>query len=137
MIDSSSIYIKNRVTSGKIPAQVPTKSPAVGSTLRRRTWGTWSCKNLMKACLRCQSVKSVHWATKKAYMQTEVMYGKSRVVVAISKSFFLLEEQRRGILIGYCRDVRPSKIYRAWGPIQGYEIVRGGVNIIREIHVSE
>ena len=70
-------------------------------------------------------------------MQTEVMYGKSRVVVAISKSSFLLEEQMRGILSGYCRDVRPSKIYWAWGPIQGYEIVRGGVNIIREIHVSE
>ena len=117
MIDSGSIYIKNKVTSGKIPARVPTKSPIVGSTLRRRTWGTWSCKNLMKACLRCQSVKSVHWATKKAFAQTNVMYGKSRVVVAISKSSFLQEEQKKGISRGYYRDVRLSRIYWAWDPI--------------------
>ena len=35
------------------------------------------------------------------------MYDKGKVVVAISKSSLLLEEQKRGILRGYCRDVRP------------------------------
>ena len=40
MIDLDGIYIKNKVTSGKIPARVPTKSPAVGSALHRRMWGT-------------------------------------------------------------------------------------------------
>ena len=55
----------------------------------------------------------MRWATKKASAQIEVMYGKSRVVVAISKSSFLLEEQKRGISKGYCRDVRPSRIYWA------------------------
>ena len=117
MIDSDNIYIKNKVTSRKIPARVPTKSPAIGSASRRKTWGTWSCKNLMKVRLRCPNVKSVHWATKKAFAQTNVMYGKSRVVVAISKSSFLQEEQKKGISRGYYRDVRLSRIYWAWDPI--------------------
>ena len=104
----------------KIPARVPMKSPAVGFALHRRMWGTWSRKNLMKACLKCQSVKSVRWAAKKASAQTEVMYGKGRVVAAISKSSFSPKEQKRGILRGYCRDVRPSRIYWAGGPIRGW-----------------
>ena len=113
MIDSSRIYIKNTVTNGKIPARVLTKSLVVGSALRCRTWGTWGHKNLMKTRLRCRSIKSVRWATKKASMQTQVMYGKNRVVVTILKSSFLLEEQNRGISRGYCKDVRPNRIYWA------------------------
>ena len=71
----------------------------------------------MKARLKYLSVKSVRWATKKPSTQTEVMYGKSRVVMAISKSSFLPEEQNREILRGYCRDVRPSRTNWAEGPI--------------------
>jgi len=91
----------------------------------------------MKVSLRCQSVRSVCLATKKAFAQTEVMYDKSRVVVAISKSSFLPEKQKRGISRGYCRDVRPSRIFWVWSPIRGHEIVRGGVNIIRGVRVSK
>ena len=36
-----------------------------------------------------------------------------------------------------CRDVRPNRIYWAWGPIGGHEVVQGGVNIIRGVHVSK
>ena len=70
----------------------------------------------MKAHLRCRNIKSVCWATKKVFAQTEVMYGKSRVVVEL-KSSILPEEQKTGILRGYCLDVRLSRIYWAWGPI--------------------
>ena len=53
------------------------------------------------------------WATKKASVQTEVMYGKNRVVVTILKSSFLPEEQKKRISRGYCRDVKPNRIYWA------------------------
>ena len=69
----------------------------------------------MKVRLRCRSVRSVRWAVKKAPAQAEVMYDKCRVVVAISKSSFLPEEQKRGISRGYCRDGRPSRIYWVGG----------------------
>ena len=59
-----SVYTKGRETSEKIPTRVPTKSSAVGSVLCRRTWGTWRRRNLMKAHLRCWSVRSMHWAVK-------------------------------------------------------------------------
>ena len=62
----------------------------------------------------------MHWAAKKASVQTEVMYGKGRVVATISKSFFSPKEQKRGISRGYYRDVRPSRIYWAGGPIRGW-----------------
>ena len=78
----------------------------------------------MKARLGCRSVKSVHWAIKKAHVQTEVMYDKCRVVMTISKSSFLPEEKKRGISKGYCRDDRPNRIYWARGP------VRGQVNVL-------
>ena len=77
----------------------------------RRTWGTWSRKNLIKARLKCRNVRSVCWAAKKALAQTRIVYDKGRVVVAISKSSFLPDEQKKGISKGYCRDVRPNKIY--------------------------
>ena len=60
-----SFYIKERVTSGKIPARVPIKSSAVGSASCRKTWKTWSRKNLMKA-------------RKKIPAQTEMMCDKIR-----------------------------------------------------------
>ena len=53
MIDLDSIYIKKIATSWKTLAQVLAKSLAVGSASHRRTWGTGSCKNLMKMCLEC------------------------------------------------------------------------------------
>ena len=58
VIDLSDIYIKEKVTNRKIPAQVPAESSAIKSTLRRRMWGTWSHKNLMKDSLECRSVKN-------------------------------------------------------------------------------
>ena len=72
MIDSSSIYTEKKITSGKIHARILAKFPAVGSASRRRIWGTWSHKNLMKARLGCQSVISVPWAVKKAFAQYDV-----------------------------------------------------------------
>ena len=115
------IIISKR-TSGKIPAQVQTKFSVVGSASCRRTWGTWSCRNLMKARFRCWSVRSVRWAVKKALVQTEVMYDKRGVIVVISKSSFLPEEPERRISKGYCRGGRPSStylcIYWVGSPIQ-------------------
>ena len=40
MIDLGSIYIKGNVTSLKIPARIPAKSSAVGSTSHHRIWWT-------------------------------------------------------------------------------------------------
>ena len=59
MIEFGSIYIKGNVTSGKIPAWILTKSSAVGFASLRRTWGTWSNKNIMKAHFECRRVKSM------------------------------------------------------------------------------
>ena len=41
----------------------------------------------MKARLRCRNVRSVLWAVEKAPAQTDVTYGKSRVIIVISKVF--------------------------------------------------
>ena len=106
----SNICIRERETSGKIPAQVLIKSPAVGSASHHRMWRTWSYKNLMKAHLGCRSVKSVRWAIKKVLAQTKMMYDESKVIVVISRSSFLPEEQERRISKGYCRYDRPSSI---------------------------
>ena len=107
VIDLSGIYSKEKVTSEKIPAQVPAKSLVVGSASRRRTWGTRSSKNLMRACLICRSVRSVSWAVKKASTQAEVMYNEHGLAKVTSKSSFLLEEPERRILKGYCRGIGP------------------------------
>ena len=111
------ICIRERVTSGKIPARVPIKSSTVGSVLHCRTWGTWSRMNLMKAHLGYRNVRSLCWVVKKAHVRTYVMYDKYGVVLVISKSSFLFEKQKRRISRGYCRDNRPSSIYWARGPI--------------------
>ena len=73
--------------------------------------------NLMKAHLGYRNVRSLCWVVKKAPARTYMMYDKYRVVLAISKSSFLFEEQKRKISRGYCRDNRPSSIYWAGGPI--------------------
>ena len=57
-INLVNIYIKRRVTGRKIPTHIPAKSSAVGSTSHRKTWGKWSRKNLMKACLRYRSIRA-------------------------------------------------------------------------------
>ena len=118
------ICISERATSGKVPARVSIKSPAVGFASHRRTWETWSHKNLMKACLGYRSVKSVRWAVKKAPVQIEVIYDKCRVVVAISKSSFLPDEQKRRISRDYCKDERGSSIYWVGS------LIRGQVNVL-------
>ena len=124
MIDSSSIYIEKKITSGKIPGRILAKFPAIGSASRCRMWGTWSSKNLMKARLGCQSVISVPWAVKKAFAQSEMMCGEHGVTMGTSKSSFLLEELERIISRGYCRGNGPSKTYLctywAKGPIRGH-----------------
>ena len=120
----SNIYIKERVTSKKIPTRVPTKSSTVRFASCRWIWGTWSHRNLMKARLRCWSIRSVRWAVKKVTAQAEVMYAKREVIVVISKSSFLHEEPKRRISKGYCRGGGPIStylyIYWAGGPIQGH-----------------
>ena len=109
MIDLSSIYIKERVTSGKIPVQALANPSAIGSALRCRLWGTWSRKNLIKVHLVCRSVKSISWAVKKASAQLEVMCDEQGVTIMTSKSSFLFEEPERRISRGYCRSDRPRK----------------------------
>jgi len=110
-IDLSGIYIKEKATSGKIHAHVPTKSTTIGFASRCRTWGTESCKNLMKACLVCQSVRSVSWAVKKESTQAEVMYDEHGLAGVTSKSSFLPEEPERRILRGYCRGIGPKSSF--------------------------
>ena len=91
MIDSRSIYIKKIVTSEKIPTRVLAKSSAVRSVSRCRTWGTWSCKNLMNARLICRSVRSGPWAVKKAFAQSGVMYDEQNGCGDIKILIFSLE----------------------------------------------
>ena len=98
----SCIYIKEKATSGKIPAHVPAESSTVGFASCRRTWGTGSRKNLMKACLVCRSVRSVSWAVKKASTQAEDMRDGHGLAKMTSKSSFLPEELERRISRGYC-----------------------------------
>ena len=78
MINLDNIYIKKRVTSGKIPTRVLAKSSVIGSASHHRTWGIWSHKNLMKACLRYQSVRSMHLAVEKMPVQIEMRCDKVR-----------------------------------------------------------
>ena len=124
MIDLGSIYIKKIVTSGKTPARVLVKFSAIGSTLRCRTWGTGSRKNLMKMRLECWNIKSVSWVDKKASSQSEVIYDEHKVSIVTSKSSFLPKEPKKRISRGYCRGDRPRStnlcIYWVGGPIRGH-----------------
>ena len=141
IIDLGNIYIKKIGTSRKIPIQVLAKSSAVGSVSRRRTWGTEICKNLMKARLRCRSIRSMSWAVKKASSQSGVVYGGHSVSIVTSKSSFLPEEPERRISKGYCRGDRPRSTYLcihwARGPIRRHQVGRGRVNTFMRIRVSK
>jgi len=87
------------------------KISAIGSALRRRTWGTGSRKNLMRTCLECRSIRSMPWAVKKASLQSEVVYDEHKATTVTSKSTFLPEEPERRILRGYCRGDRPKNAH--------------------------
>ena len=89
----------------------------------------------MKARLGCQNVRSVRWAVKKAFAQIEVMYDKSRVIVVMSKSSFLPEEQKRRISRGYCRDHRLSTMYWVGGPRTSSSLRT--VNFDMEVSINE
>ena len=123
MIKSDSIYIKKIVISGKVLAWILAYSSAVGSPSRRRMWGTWSRKNLMKTRLVCQSVRSVPWVVKKTSVQSGMMYDEHGVIIVKLRSSSLPEESERRISRGYCRGDRPRNtylcIYWVRGPIQG------------------
>ena len=103
----SDIYIKKKVTSGKIPAHVPKKPSTIGFASHHRTWETGSCKNLIKACFICRSVRSVSWAVKKALTQAKEMCDGHELAKVTSKSSFLPKEPERRILMGYCRGIGP------------------------------
>ena len=108
MIDLRSIYTKERVRSGKILAQFPTKPSTVGSASCRRTWGTACRKNLMETSLKCQSTRSMPWEVKKASSQTKVRCDELRAIMVISKSSFIPKEPERRISKGYCRGIGPG-----------------------------
>ena len=91
----------------------------------------------MRVCLECRSVRSMRWAVKKVLALTKMMYNKSGVIVVILKSFFLSEEQKRRISRGYCRNDRPSSIYWVGGLVRGHLVVRGQINAIMEVSISE
>ena len=107
VIDLRSIYIKEGVRSGKIPARYPTKLLVVGFLSCRRTWRTRSRKNLMKVHLECQSIRSVPWAVKKTSSQAKVGCKEHKAIAVTSKSSFLPEESERRISRGYCRGIGP------------------------------
>ena len=65
----------------------------------------------MNARLGCRSVRSVRWAVEKVPAQTEMAYDKGKVIVVISNSSFLPDEQKRRIFRGYCRNGRPISVY--------------------------
>ena len=94
----------------------------------------------MKVHLGCRSVRSGHWAVEKVPTQTEMTYDKSKVIKAISKYSFLSEEQKGRILRGYCRVIGPIVyiyIYWAGNPVRGHLVVRGWVNAVMEVRISE
>ena len=94
----------------------------------------------MNVHLGCRSIRSGHWAIEKVPTPTEMMYDKSRVIKAISKYSFLSEEQKRKILRGYCRVIGPVVyiyIYWAGNPVRGHLVVRGWVNVVMEVSISE
>jgi len=111
MIDLNNIYIKEGVTNGKIPARILANSLAIGSASHRRSWGTWSHKNLIKAHLVCRSVRTMYWTVKKIFAHLKVMCDEHGVTIMTSKSSFLFEELERRISKGYCRGDRPKNAY--------------------------
>ena len=109
--DLSGIYTEERVKSGKIPARFPAKPSTIGFASRHRTWGTKSCKNLMRTCLERCNARGMSWAVKKASLQVEEGSNGHRANEETSKSSFLPEEPERRISRGYCRALGP------WGSL--------------------
>ena len=66
-----------------------------------------------------------------------MMYDKSRVIKVISKYSFLSEEQKRRILRGYCRVIGPVVYIYIYIYIGLGDPVRGRVNVIMEVRISE
>ena len=106
-VDLRGIYIKEEARSGKIPARYPTKTSTIRFASCRRTWGIGSCKNLMKAHLEYQSIRSVPWVVKKASSLVEVGYREHKATTVTSRSSFLPEEPERRILKDYYRGIGP------------------------------
>ena len=140
-VDLRGIYIKEGVRSGKIPVRYPTKTSAVGFASRRRTWGTRSRKDLMKAHLKCQSTKSVPWAVKKVSSRGEVGCKEHRATIVTLKSSFLPKEPEKRILRGCCRGIGPKSSLSMYTmglrpkPRTGRRPRR--VNIVKRAHVSK
>ena len=117
------LYQRKKGISRKIPAPIPMGFLAAWSTSQRRTWGTRSSQNLMRAHSRLRSVRSVHWAVKKALVLVEDKTRRAQTCLRMSKSSFLYEVPKSRILKGYCgagesKDTHPH-IYQARGSNQG------------------
>ena len=141
MVDLRGIYIKEGVRSRKIPSQYSTNMSAVGFASRRRTWGTWSRRNLMKVCLECQSTRSVPWAVKKVSSQAAVGCKEHKAIAVTSKSFFLPKEPERRISRGNCRSIGPrnslSKHIMGLGPKPRTRGRPRRVDIVKGAYVSK
>ena len=95
----------------------------------------------MKACLECQSTRSVPWAVKKASSLAEGGCRECRATIVTSKSSFLPKEPKRRISKGYCRGMRPKSSLFMYimglrpRPRTGMHSRR--VNIVKRKHVSK
>ena len=73
----------------------------------------------MKVHPLCRNVRSVLWIVEKTLAQTEVTYGKSRVIVVISKSSFFPRGKRgefRGAIVGM---IGPRMYIGPWALSEG------------------
>ena len=131
------VFVLEGKESGKIPAQVPMRFSAIGSSSCCKTWGTWSCRNLIQTRPGCLNVRSVRWVVGKASMHTKVTYDKKRIIMVISKSSFFPRSQKRRIFRGYCRDGRSKRIYWAMSPAWRHSIAWGRVNASVGAQASE
>ena len=141
LIDLGSIYIEGIPISGKIPALFLVKPSTVGFASWHRTWGTRSCKNLMKACHTCRSIKSMSQVVKKETTQEEVMYNEHKLIGLTSKSSFLPEELEKRISRGYYRGIGLKSLLSMFilglKPKSRIRSHPRRVNIFRGAHVSK
>ena len=94
-------------------------------------------QKLSKARPECQGIRSMRWAIEKIPKQTEVMCGRSRVIVVSIKILLFSVEQKRGILRGYCGDNRPRSICQAVGLVREHLLVKGQVNVDVKMQANE
>ena len=73
----------------------------------------------MKARLKCRNIRSVLWTVEKTPAQTEVMYGKSGVIVVILKSSFFPEEQKGEFLGAIVGMIGPGMYIGSWALSEG------------------